>query len=165
MTGINILLVGDRGAGKTTWIKHVSQNFPTKISNDLIYTVNVYGKDINVWDICDSNAYWDFMSNESNRTKQYFDAHGVIVMYEAQNDTSLRNAHKWYAEIQHASPGKHVLFVANKWDGVGTLQFRCDELSRYPYAAWFRMSLKHKIGSPTASIEWFIPHILHWFQY
>jgi len=164
MSSINIVLVGDSGVGKTTWINKVSEKHSGSISSkSYIHPIKIYGNDINVWDICNNEKHYKFLSDKNNRNFHYDNAHGVIVMYDAQNENSLINAHNWYAEIQQASPGLSVLFVANKWNEMGDVQFRCEELCIYEYARWIGMSLKYKMYALTTPIEWFIPILMECF--
>jgi len=135
---MKILIVGELGSGKTTYLDELCKGFKIihrnadKISRCIIK----YKKPL----------FIDFIEISSSVEKQIFDEinnyNGVFVFYNGNQIQSLMNAHRRYLEIKFSKyyNSQPVVFIANKIDNPDSFInytqlfniFSCD------------MSIKHK---------------------
>ncbi len=115
-----ILVLGDWGAGKTSFFNLVEKSLPgaerkPSIKLDLIeFTRTIEGEEItvHVYDIPGRE-----LSN-ANRSKHYQGANGAFVVYDISNPNSFRHAPFWIEELTNYNGyGKvPIVLIGNKAD-------------------------------------------------
>ena len=116
-----IILVGDSAVGKTSLVNRFmgsefQDNITCTIKADLILKSLSLdpstGVDLTVWDTCGQEKFRSI-------TRQYFkDAHGIILVYDVNNENSFRGLSSWLNEIKSNCNNKNVsiVLVGNKID-------------------------------------------------
>jgi Ras-related protein Rab-1A len=117
--GYKVLLLGDAGVGKTSFlIRFVDGQFMP----DSIATIGVDYKVKNV--LLDDKPHkleiWDTAGQERFRTitsSYYRGAHGVIIMYDVTNEKSFDSVKQWLLEVDRYATGTvNKIIVGNKSD-------------------------------------------------
>ncbi|XP_060069570.1 ras-related protein Rab-19-like [Ylistrum balloti] len=114
-----IILIGDINVGKTSIVKRFrdgtfDDNYRTTIGVDFaIRTLDIDNKQVKM-------QIWDTSGQERFRsiTTSYFrNAHGIIVVYDITNKTSLEVAERWLIDVKRVCGDTPVnLLVGNKSD-------------------------------------------------
>lgn len=118
-----VVMVGDGGCGKTTFItRHLTGEFTknyiatigVKIV-DIPFVMNVPGEGernvtLNIWD-CAGQEKFSVLSEE-----YYRDASGVIIMFDVTSKVSYRNVNSWYRKVRAVLPTVPIILCGNKVD-------------------------------------------------
>ncbi|XP_071737876.1 ras-related protein RAB1BV-like isoform X4 [Rutidosis leptorrhynchoides] len=116
---IKLLLIGDRGAGKSCLLSRFSDRsfttsfIPTIGIDFKTRTIELDGKRIKL-------QIWDTAGQERFRTittSYYRGAMGILLVYDVTDVSSFNNIRKWIRNIeQHASDNVNKILVGNKAD-------------------------------------------------
>lgn len=114
---LNILLVGDRGVGKSTYIKrHLNGEFeknyiPTLNTNStkLAFNTSIGKITFNIWECVEQENIYDY-------TSIYKDAEAAIIMFDVTSRTSYKSFSFWYDSIRKICPRIPVVICGNKVD-------------------------------------------------
>ena len=116
-----IILVGDSAVGKTSLVNRFmgleyEENISCTINADFklksLSLDSSTGVELTVWDTCGQEKY-------RSMTRQYFkDSHGVILVYDVNNENSFSGLNIWLNEIKTNCNNANVsiTLVANKID-------------------------------------------------
>ena len=116
-----IILVGDTAVGKTSLVNRFmgsgfQENITCTIKADLkLKSLSLdpsTGVDLTVWDTCGQEKF-------RSMTRQYFkDAHGIILVYDVNNENSFKGLSLWLNEIKNNCNNNNVsiILVGNKID-------------------------------------------------
>ena len=116
-----IILIGDSAVGKTSLINRFmgleyEENLNCTISADFkLKSLSIdssTGVELTVWDTCGQEKY-------RSMTRQYFkDAHGIILVFDVNNENSFRGLNIWLNEIKSNCNNSNVsiALVGNKID-------------------------------------------------
>jgi GTP-binding nuclear protein Ran len=106
-----VLIVGDSGVGKTTYLKRYQtgdfekNHIPTEIAS--VYPIEI--KNSNTIFNC-----WDIPSNYT--TENFNNADAAIVMFDVTCDDSFNNVDKWIQIIKKECGDIPIIILANKID-------------------------------------------------
>jgi len=107
-----LLLVGDGGVGKTSWVKTLTgenRNFEKKYIATLGVEVKNFGF-FDIWDIAGQEKY-------SGLQDGYFlNGDCAIIMFDLTSRTSYKNAKSWRRRIMNVCGNIPTLLVGNKSD-------------------------------------------------
>ncbi len=111
---MRILLVGESGIGKTTYLDEISKEYNVihRSDDNISRRIIKYKKPL----------FLDFLEISSNVDKKIFDEivkyDGIFVFYDGTKISSLMNAQRRYLEIKLSSTynGQPAIFIANKMD-------------------------------------------------
>ena len=113
-----LVLVGDGGVGKTTFVKrHQTGEFEKKY----IPTLGVQVSQLrfqtdrgiiqyNVWDTAGQERYGGL------REGYYLEAECAIIMFDVTSPATYRNVGTWYRDLQRVCPNIPLVLVGNKID-------------------------------------------------
>ena len=116
-----IILIGDSAVGKTSLVNRFMgfefmENYPCTINADFkLKTLSIdasTGAELTVWDTCGQEKF-------RAMTRQYFkDAHGIILVFDVNNENSFKALSSWLNEIKNNCNNKNVsiILVGNKID-------------------------------------------------
>ena len=115
-----IILIGDQGVGKTSLVNRFmgyefQENYACTINADFkIKSLSMdeeTGAELTVWDTCGQEKF-------RAMTRQYFkDAHGIVLVYDVNDDNSFRGLSSWLKEIKNNSnKDVSIVLVGNKID-------------------------------------------------
>ena len=115
-----IILIGDQGVGKTSLVNRFmgyefQENYACTINADFkIKSLSMdeeTGAELTVWDTCGQEKFRAI-------TRQYFkDAHGIVLVYDVNDDNSFRGLSSWLKEIKNNSnKDVSIVLVGNKID-------------------------------------------------
>jgi Ras-related protein Rab-18 len=115
-----IILVGDSSVGKTSLVNRFmgfefQENYACTINADFkIKSLNIdptTGAELTVWDTCGQEKF-------RSMTRQYFkDAHGIILVYDVNNEQSFKGLSTWLNEIRNnTNKDVSIVLVGNKID-------------------------------------------------
>jgi GTP-binding nuclear protein Ran len=113
-----ILLVGDGGVGKTTWInRHRTGEFEKKYIatqgvdvTPLTFNTNYGPVTFKVWDCAGQEKFGGI------RTGYYTGAQGAIVMFDLTSKVTHTNVSRWIEPIDELAPGIPIVLCGNKCD-------------------------------------------------
>jgi GTP-binding nuclear protein Ran len=113
-----VALVGDRGVGKTTFLKrHMCGEFETKyVPTDgvEIHPVEFYTSRgmirFSVFDTAGEKKPWEL------REGYYADAHCAIIMFDVTSRTTFTNVAKWHRDVVNAARRIPIVVVGSKMD-------------------------------------------------
>jgi GTP-binding nuclear protein Ran len=113
-TPINILLIGDGGVGKTTWLKSLKtgefeKNYCATVGAE-VHPMTFDGVAVNVWDVAGQNQYIQ------TRRPYYEKADAAIIMYDVTHEGSYKSAGDWFDNIRLYSSTIPIALVGNKID-------------------------------------------------
>jgi GTP-binding nuclear protein Ran len=120
MTQFNLLVVGDKGVGKTTFIHSIHTN-SFKANFEPSYTNYKYGVlnenttrgpiSIHLYDTD------GLISTDNNNMQHYIQADAVIILFDLTSNCSYEHAKtKWYPQIRQVCSKIPILLVGNKYD-------------------------------------------------
>ncbi|XP_065179866.1 ras-related protein Rab-37-like [Sycon ciliatum] len=117
-----VVLVGDSGVGKTTFIRHLCLGQEAANATSSTVGVDFYTKLMTVQGQCTSLKIWDTAGTERFRsiTKSYFrDANGVLLVYDVTAVKSFSHVRQWMGDIlENADDHVVVMVLGNKTDVV-----------------------------------------------
>jgi len=94
-----ILLIGDSGVGKSSFIRRFADNTFTEsyISNGVDFKIRTMDFDTKIVKL----QVWDYVEDRFsyNRRPSYRGAHGIIIMYDITDIISWNNVRQWLQEI------------------------------------------------------------------
>lgn len=129
-----IVLIGDSGVGKTSFLKRYTDNV---FMQDYISTIGVDFKikTIMVDDEVVKLQLWDTAGQErfSAITKSYYrGAHGIIVIFDLCNRKSFASVKDWLKKIhENASPDGEIVLLGNKVDMADSVEVSEPEIDRF----------------------------------
>ncbi len=119
---VKLLLLGDTGVGKTSFIHRFSDNdFQVNMlstagvdyTNKMVTIDGNKSAKLQVWDTAGQERFHVITHS------YYRAAHGIILIYDVTNEDSFDNVNYWMINIQkHASTSTKVILVGNKVDMV-----------------------------------------------
>ena len=113
-----LILVGDGGVGKTTFVKrHRTGEFEKKYLATIGVEVHPLRFHTNYGEICFS--CWDTAGQEKFgglRDGYYIQGRCAILMFDVTSRTSYKNAPNWYRDLVRVCEGIPVVLVGNKID-------------------------------------------------
>jgi GTP-binding nuclear protein Ran len=121
MESYKLVLVGDGGSGKTTFVKrHLTGEFEKSYIptlgvdvHPLMFHTNGGVKCFNVWDCAGQERFGGL------RDGYYINAQCGIVMYDCHSHTSLHNVDSWINEIRQKCGDIPIVVCGNKCDIKG----------------------------------------------
>jgi GTP-binding nuclear protein Ran len=113
-----LILVGDGGVGKTTFVKrHLTGEFEKKYISTIkveVHLLNLYtnkGKVVlELWDTCGQEKYGGL------RDGYYIGAHCAILMFDTTSKQTYFNIPSWYRDIYRVCDNIPMVLVGNKVD-------------------------------------------------
>lgn len=119
MSEFNLVIVGDGGVGKTTFIKrHITGEFERQyistygVENSKLEFYTNHGKVVfNINDVAGQEKF-----RKSDR--EYSAADCAIIMFDLSSKISFRNVDKWYADLTNKCNGIPIVLCGNKSDIV-----------------------------------------------
>jgi len=171
-TDLKIIVVGNAGNGKTSfvnrWTKNTfSDSYKATIVSEFAYKIYDDGKGkfyrIQLWDLAGQDK-------SINITKIFCrDAHGIVILSDVTNNTSLNETIKWKNTISENSKfmdGSEipVILVENKIDLLNEEEIKDDKSSidfamKNSYLRSFRVSAKSGINV-NESMDFLIKYII-----
>ncbi|GAM21693.1 hypothetical protein SAMD00019534_048680 [Acytostelium subglobosum LB1] len=115
---IKLVLVGDGGVGKTTFVKrHATGEFETRYIPTLGVNVHPlpfytnYGKIIfNIWDTAGQEKFGGL------RDGYYIQGQCAIIMFDVTSRVSYKNCPNWYGDLVRVCEGIPIVLCGNKVD-------------------------------------------------
>jgi GTP-binding nuclear protein Ran len=124
---LKVLIVGDSGVGKTTYLKRYQTGEFEKIYNPTdissVYPIEI--KDSNIIFNC-----WDIPSKYN--TKNFNNADAAIVMFDIQSHVTYKSVEKWINNIKKKCGDIPIVILANKVDVINKNNTKKTFTSRYP---------------------------------
>ncbi|KAJ6579259.1 GTP-binding nuclear protein GSP1/Ran [Mycena vulgaris] len=116
-----LALVGDRGTGKTTFVKrHLMGKFDKKYIgtlgvevHPLIFTTNFGIARFNVWDIAGDEEFLGL------RDGYYSQSQCAIIMFDVTSTITYRNVPNWHRDLERVCEGIPIVLCGNKVDVMG----------------------------------------------
>ncbi|CAF1156997.1 unnamed protein product [Adineta steineri] len=129
-----LLIVGDKGVGKTAFSSVISNLYPGKLTIDNL-GLDIKTKEINFNGKRIELTIYDSSSAEDHRDIIKYSCayvHGIFIIYDATNRESFENLNNWLDEINNHG-GKHVikLIIGNKCDLAGEKEVSFDRAEEY----------------------------------
>jgi GTP-binding nuclear protein Ran len=115
---LKLILVGDGGVGKTTFVKrHVTGEFEKKY-------IATQGVEVHPMEFSTTKGkikfnVWDTAGQEKLsglRDAYYIDAHCAIIMFDVCSRITYKNVPKWYKDITRICDNIPIVLVGNKVD-------------------------------------------------
>jgi len=170
-----VLVVGDIGVGKTSFIKKYVHNvfsihYKSTIGVDFALKVLHFEPNIQVrlqlWDVAGQERF-------SNMIRSYFHgAHCAIIFFDMTRMTTFDAVKKWKADIECKTTLNDKLIptilIANKVDLIDengdewekTDKELDDFCQQYGFLAWFKTSVKNNVNIETA-MNYLVNHLLN----
>ena len=113
-----LVLCGDGGTGKTTFVKrHLTGEFEKKY-------IATLGVEVHPMEFCTTRGVirfqvWDTAGQEKLsclRDGYYIGAHCAIIMFDVCSRVTYKNVTKWYKELTRVCEGIPIVLVGNKVD-------------------------------------------------
>ena len=115
---LKLILVGDGGVGKTTFVKrHLTGEFEKKYI--ATQGVEVHPMEFNTTKGKIRFNVWDTAGQEKLsglRDGYYIDAHCAIIMFDVTSRITYKNVSKWYKDITRICENIPIVLVGNKVD-------------------------------------------------
>lgn len=116
--GYKIVLLGEGGVGKTTWVnRYYCGDFTLKYTptlgvnvTSLSFNTNRGKLNVNVWDTAGQKKYGGM------REGYWIGSDACIVFFDVTNSLSYVNADKWIREFKKVNPNAPIVLVGNKVD-------------------------------------------------
>lgn len=113
-----LLVVGDGGVGKTTFIKrHRTGEFEKSYTatmgvdvNPLFFHTSLGHVVFNIWDCASQEKFGGIV------TRYYKGAHAAIIMFDVTSCTSYKSVPVWYNSIRAVCPDIPIVLCGNKVD-------------------------------------------------
>jgi len=166
---LKLILVGDGGVGKTTFVKrHLTGEFEKKY-------IATQGVEVHPMEFFTSKGkikfnVWDTAGQEKLsglRDGYYIDAHCAIIMFDVCSRITYKNVPKWYKDITRICELIPIVLVGNKVDEKnrkvkakqilfarkhGLQYFDISAKSNYQYEKPFVWLLKKLTGDPNLTL-------------
>jgi GTP-binding nuclear protein Ran len=118
MEGVKLVLVGDGGVGKTTYVKrHQTGEFEKKYIPTMGVQVSQLGFQTtqgpllyNIWDTAGQERFGGL------REGYYLEAQCAIVMFDVTSPATYRNVATWHRDLVRVCPNIPIVLVGNKID-------------------------------------------------
>jgi GTP-binding nuclear protein Ran len=115
---LKLILVGDGGVGKTTFVKrHLSGEFEKKYIatqgvevHPMQFNTTKGNIKFNVWDTAGQEKF------SGLRDGYYIDAHCAIIMFDVTSRITYKNVAKWHKDITRICDNIPIVLVGNKVD-------------------------------------------------
>ena len=115
---LKLIIVGDGGVGKTTFVKrHLTGEFEKKYIatqgvevHPMVFSTTKGKIKFNVWDTAGQEKL------SGLRDGYYIDAHCAIIMFDVTSRITYKNVPKWYKDITRICEGIPIVLVGNKVD-------------------------------------------------
>lgn len=171
VTELKLILVGDGGVGKTTFVKrHKTGEFEKKY-------IATQGVEVHPMEFCTSKGkikfnVWDTAGQEKLsglRDGYYIDAHCAIIMFDVCSRITYKNVGNWYRDIiRICGENIPIVLVGNKVDEKnrkvkaknilfarkhGLQYFDISAKSNYQFEKPFVWLLKKMTGDPNLTLE------------
>jgi GTP-binding nuclear protein Ran len=113
-----IVLVGDGGVGKTTFVKrhltgeHQRKYIPTLgvEKSTLVFPTTLGDWTVHVWDTAGQERFGGL------REGYYLDASGAIIMFDVTAPATYQNVSTWHRDLLRVCPNIPIVLVGNKVD-------------------------------------------------
>jgi GTP-binding nuclear protein Ran len=113
-----LVLVGDGGVGKTTFVKrHLTGEFEKKYIatqgvevNSIVFSTNHGGIKLDLWDTAGQEKLGGL------REGYYIGAHCAIIMFDVSSRITYKNVPKWYKDLTRICESIPIVLVGNKVD-------------------------------------------------
>ena len=106
---VRILVVGDGGVGKSSWVARLSGN---EVDRRYIYTAGQQSVVVGDMEIDDVGGQYKYSLNLGNKE---YDV--VVVMFDVGSRISFKNSGWWYSKvIGHVAPGGSIVLCGAKHD-------------------------------------------------
>jgi len=123
---LKVIIVGDRGVGKTTFMKrYTTGDFVEKYNMTKGVSVNnleIENVTFNCWDISGDK-------NENN-TEYYKDANAAIVMFDVTSRHTFKSVNRWRNDIKKVCGDIPIILCANKVDYEEQYKVKTKEISQ-----------------------------------
>ena len=170
ITDLKLVLVGDGGVGKTTFVKrHLTGEFEKKYIatigvevHPMVFTTNRGKVRFNVWDTAGQEKLGGL------RDGYYIDAHCAILMFDVTSRITYKNIPVWYKDIVRiCGENIPIVLVGNKVDDKnrkvkakqilfarkhGIQYFDISAKSNYQFEKPFIYLLKKLTGDPNLTL-------------
>ena len=170
ITDLKLVLVGDGGVGKTTFVKrHLTGEFEKKYIatigvevHPMVFTTNRGKVRFNVWDTAGQEKLGGL------RDGYYIDAHCAILMFDVTSRITYKNIPVWYKDIVRiCGENIPIVWVGNKVDDKnrkvkakqilfarkhGIQYFDISAKSNYQFEKPFIYLLKKLTGDPNLTL-------------
>lgn len=169
VTELKMILVGDGGVGKTTFVKrHLTGEFERKYI--ATQGVEVHPMEFNTTKGRIRFNVWDTAGQEKLsglRDGYYIDAHCGIIMFDVCSRVTYKSVPKWYKDITRICEGIPIVLVGNKVDEKnrkvkakqilfarkhGLQYFDISAKSNYQFEKPFVWLLKKLTGDPNLAL-------------
>ena len=166
---LKLILVGDGGVGKTTFVKrHLSGEFEKKYIatqgvevHPMQFNTTKGNIKFNVWDTAGQEKF------SGLRDGYYIDAHCAIIMFDVTSRITYKNVAKWHKDITRICDNIPIVLVGNKVDEKnrkvkakqivfarkhGIQYFDISAKSNYQFEKPFLWILRKLTGDPNLSL-------------
>lgn len=171
---LKLIIVGDGGVGKTTFVKrHLTGEFEKKY-------IATQGVEVHPMEFSTTKGkikfnVWDTAGQEKLsglRDGYYIDAHCAIIMFDVTSRITYKNVPKWFKDITRICEGIPIVLVGNKVDEKnrkvkakqilfarkhGLQYFDVSAKSNYQFEKPFVWLLKKLTGDPNLSLTENVP--------
>ena len=148
---LKVLLVGDGGVGKTSYVRRLGTGTFTSIYNSTI------GVEIHPLEIPTKNGdvkldIWDTAGQEKLgplRDKYYYDADFAIIMFDLCSRITLTNVPRWVNDISRVcNGGIPTILIGNKADRADRKVTQSHKIQQgsTDFLAYFETSVKNNIN-------------------
>ena len=140
---VRILVVGDGGVGKSSWVARLSGN---EVDRRYIYTPGQQSVVLGDMEIDDVGGQYKYSLNLGNKE---YDV--VVVMFDVGSRLSFKNSCWWYSKvIGHVSPGGSIVLCGSKRDRSDR-KVTDDEMSEVTEDYTKICTISSKVGSNVES--------------
>lgn len=141
MNNKKIVLIGNGGVGKTTWVKSIYGNFDESYKPTLGVEVHpiTYGDTrFNIWDTAGQEKFAGL------RDGYYTGADYAIVMFDWSQPLTIKNIPRWVNDFKRLMPSKPVIIVGNKLELANDTSKQLLAQMGVPYIS---ISARHKMNN------------------
>jgi len=139
-----IVLVGDGGTGKTTFVKrHITGEFTKQYiatmgaeTYRLYFNTNRKTVVFTVWDTAGQEKFGGL------RDAYYIGADAAIIMFDTTSRITYKNIPNWYRDLKNVVPNVPICLCGNKVDVIDRKIKPAHIRSKYPGMAYFDISAK-----------------------
>ena len=144
INNIKILLLGDSGSGKTSYLhKYMNDEFKkdSELTIGIDYATRIVNNTkIDIWDTAGQEVF------RSITTSYFRSANGVLIFMDLTNIDSINNIEYWINDYLNKSGNdkKSILLVGNKKDSTRAVTFEDgNEISKYFNISYVEISVKN----------------------
>jgi len=154
------VLVGDGGAGKTTWVKKITENtfvqryVPTlgvEVTPLTLEHPNNQQTNFDLWDTAGQEKFG------GQRQGYYTQADCAIVFFDLSSRISFRNVPCWTRDVQQFTD--NIVLVGLKSDCTETIKVKNNKIAilvaEFGYLGYY--SLSNRLGTQEEALEPFTP--------